>query len=761
MASSNCIHRKGFVGNPQALISENPITRYFWWLHTSSSLMQNVHPTPSSASSTSHLKSRLQSFRVIFFKIVMSSQDNPNDPNTGTFRHAYSSSHLRRNRTAENLPGPGRTLGLFYDWAGDLVERGIARAARQGNDSTQVTCPTGALSSGLQPYIPSAFTDPRGSDQIPSPSASTFENETESTEELREFVERNATRLNLAGPGRLLGLLYEHAGRALERRAGKAMEKRGHGPHAVAAQIMAIRGPVEYGLVVRQDTTTGDREATMTTPISQLVKPTSSRREGLMYHFPSDAEKNELKKLVKTLLGYTLSGVPATQKTALEYITELAIADSFIRTTIRDCLDNQGVGVTFPQLGGNNDILLHSSRRALISVSDVAVNTIMQNIYDLDARACAYDEDMIDEYIICNDSLMEFFSEVSEDLNKLLQNPNTSFLVLRHLQKLYKMPHSRAVELIQESSIQDTLQHMGSGELSFVEWPTLDYCLNPTLHFPMSAAAVVPLLLRQPGNFQSCSSYLEYFLSYDTDFCCSAYAASTIPKTAQSIRSLVEELSGQSSLTGQLQAVYLLELPNGEKLPVIIDQDTRHYEILTQLIRLVEEGEQDEKDTALFLIQAYKGLTKYTWMDVKQIAAELPSSHSKSLILEDPIWVIHMGNYMSTFWSKFAAEPGPSSEVVLQKMDINIQDILWVQHQSGKPLEQGAHHYIQAGFGPEGVPLYLASHSRALISKWFSTVAIGDTFITPPDFGEGSHYENSSTFSTLVFRYDPDVLSSV
>ncbi len=115
------------------------------------------------------------------------------------------------------------------------------------------------------------------------------------------------------------------------------------------------------------------------------------------------------------------SAVQSTQRDALDYITEIAIADSFLRNTIRDCLDNRDVGVTFPHLGENNDVLLQNSRRALISVSEIAVNSIMQEIYDLDSKACAYDEDLLDEYIICNDSLTDLVSRVSGDLNKYLR----------------------------------------------------------------------------------------------------------------------------------------------------------------------------------------------------------------------------------------------------------------------------------------------------------------------------------------------------
>ena len=152
----------------------------------------------------------------------MSSPDESDVRNAGTFHTAYSTSHLRRNRTAENLVGPGRTLGRFYDWAGNLVERGIARASRPAhiNHDEQVSLSMGASSSALQPYVPNTFVN--DSNQTHSPTASIFESESESAEELRTFVERNATHHNLAGPGRLLGLLYDRVGKSLEQRAQTA-----------------------------------------------------------------------------------------------------------------------------------------------------------------------------------------------------------------------------------------------------------------------------------------------------------------------------------------------------------------------------------------------------------------------------------------------------------------------------------------------------------------------------------------------------------
>ncbi len=49
-------------------------------------------------------------------------------------------------------------------------------------------------------------------------------------------------------------------------------------------------------------------------------------------------------------------------------------------------------------------------------------------------------------------------------------------------------------------------------------------------------------------------------------------------------------------------------------------------------------GESDEKDQALFLVQLFKSISRYTWMNVKQLAGELLLSHSQVTILEDPAW---------------------------------------------------------------------------------------------------------------------------
>ncbi len=79
----------------------------------------------------------------------------------------------------------GRTLGLFYDCVGGLVERGIG------------------------PCRQSTYPRPRWAMQLRSEYAAAA---SESAEELQTFIERNSTESNLPGPGRFAWEFVRHAG---------------------------------------------------------------------------------------------------------------------------------------------------------------------------------------------------------------------------------------------------------------------------------------------------------------------------------------------------------------------------------------------------------------------------------------------------------------------------------------------------------------------------------------------------------------------
>ncbi len=95
--------------------------------------------------------------------------------------------------TTSGLAGPGRTLGLAYEWAGGQLEGRLRK----------------------QPF------------------ARNWKKPNKSTDSLST----NATADNLPGPGRTLGLAYGWGGLHLERRLNKFAEKFGYGPKAAEDKL--------------------------------------------------------------------------------------------------------------------------------------------------------------------------------------------------------------------------------------------------------------------------------------------------------------------------------------------------------------------------------------------------------------------------------------------------------------------------------------------------------------------------------------------
>lgn len=119
-------------------------------------------------------------------------------------RSSSSISTVSTNATAVNLPGAGRTIGQFYEYAGHILERKINQLAskRTAHD-----------------YL------------LASP-------EFWQLNESSSSMSTNLTAPNLAGPGRTLGLLYDYVGLQLETRLNTlALTRGGLGPDASRKRI--------------------------------------------------------------------------------------------------------------------------------------------------------------------------------------------------------------------------------------------------------------------------------------------------------------------------------------------------------------------------------------------------------------------------------------------------------------------------------------------------------------------------------------------
>lgn len=117
-----------------------------------------------------------------------------------------SASSISTNATEDNRPGPGRTLGLLYDYLGSRIEGPINR-----------------------------FTTSRRA--APRAVIARTRSRAESSDSSASSIATDATDDNLPGPGRVLGHLFNHFGRKLEGLISRYAIKRGLGPDAAYDRI--------------------------------------------------------------------------------------------------------------------------------------------------------------------------------------------------------------------------------------------------------------------------------------------------------------------------------------------------------------------------------------------------------------------------------------------------------------------------------------------------------------------------------------------
>ncbi|KAI5121793.1 hypothetical protein M0805_009785 [Coniferiporia weirii] len=210
----------------------------------------------------------------------------------------------------------------------------------------------------------------------------------------------NATADNLVGPGRILGNVYGFAGRRLERRLGSIADQMGYGPRATAVRIERRRAVI---------TSASKSEYAELTLSPAAIK----------------AKSEKVEKDCRRMLKYIRSNTARTKKQALDRITDLSVNDSYVRGLLKVM---GAVDIIGPL---QNDLsfwinygapLQSSSRKALITLDDVEVNVLVQKL-DVMSRSITADA-------------MASRALLIKNLNGYLGDPNRSFLVLRHIQRL-------------------------------------------------------------------------------------------------------------------------------------------------------------------------------------------------------------------------------------------------------------------------------------------------------------------------------------
>ncbi|KAI5116344.1 hypothetical protein M0805_005819 [Coniferiporia weirii] len=218
----------------------------------------------------------------------------------------------------------------------------------------------------------------------------------------------NETADNILGPGRILGNVLSSSGRRLERRLGIIADNLGFGPRATAVRIQR-------------------RRKAITTRLEYPLLPGP---------FGTDGEKIE--KDCRRLVRYVRSNTASTKKQALDWITELSIDDGYIRGLFKvvgavDAIEPlQRDPAVWIYYGPS---LQNSSRKALVSLTDVEINMVLRTA---DVRISMFEEEDENDSLL-NGTLREIFA--------YLYDPDRSFIVVRHADKLTRTANSKFFQM--------------------------------------------------------------------------------------------------------------------------------------------------------------------------------------------------------------------------------------------------------------------------------------------------------------------------
>ncbi|KAH8119009.1 hypothetical protein DFH11DRAFT_1539902 [Phellopilus nigrolimitatus] len=337
---------------------------------------------------------------------------------------AESRTSLSTNATAPNLPGAGRTVGIVYDRLGRVVVThlnrlaGRLRAIRTNNRPAFQVAPATVL--------------PNNSEEAASISS----------------ISTTATAPNLPGAGRTLGLAYDLVGGIIESRLNSLASKFGYGP------IEASRRIFERADRIR----------------------TERYKDGLhdyrLVEFVRSSDEAKFRRDCRRLLKYSRSQVVSSQDVALEEILDFSVREPYIRELFNrlDAASSLGAVASRLELSSYDpdiDPLLASSRKALISVTEVSVNGLSESL-------ATFFHSNENRYEFANNSLRHMLAYLNDEV--------VSFLVLRQLEVLLDDSLFAHYDLSEGSFaitvVSDALTKLVSGPSDHVDWESLDMVLD-------------------------------------------------------------------------------------------------------------------------------------------------------------------------------------------------------------------------------------------------------------------------------------------
>ncbi|KLO18107.1 hypothetical protein SCHPADRAFT_936566 [Schizopora paradoxa] len=349
---------------------------------------------------------------------------------------------IASNATAPNIPGPGRNMGRLFDTIGGKIERVINETA-------------GRYKIG-----------PKASEGEHCKELDTLSNfSAELTE--TDSIASDATAPNIPGPGRIIGLLYDAAGSKMERFVNRTAGLYRLGPQAIVEDIQGSLSSVEKR--------------------GRDLGPSGFR----VHLSPTDEEHAFLAKKCRKLLKYCRSHILTTQLEALEAVTMLAVNNPPIRQIFAGILQRSYL---IPQYKERE---LHVGYcKALISVKET-------DVYDFIGRL-EHSSNRIDRNEISEDD--PGFRFLLHQFNKLLQDPDISFLVARLLKS--GMP----------PSIYRSYTSFASTRPNSVEWDQFNrvFVVNSNSQYPDRCFDDVHVLFNIAPHFPVMQQY-EEFGAFSTD----------------------------------------------------------------------------------------------------------------------------------------------------------------------------------------------------------------------------------------------------
>ncbi|KAI5117727.1 hypothetical protein M0805_006212 [Coniferiporia weirii] len=281
-------------------------------------------------------------------------------------------SSISTNATAPNLPGPGRTVGRGYDFLGQRLVSLLTRALKTKKSPSGSSHPS-ASPQGREPSVDSKLTAP-----------------------------------NLAGAGRTLGLAYDFFGVRLERRLTGLALKGGFGPDGASDRIRLRMHSVNADAVL------GDASDDYEAYLRECAVDVLLADEACV-------------RYCRRLLKYARTDNNTNQSRALDNIMTLAVEYPLFRIVFSrlggiDVLHALSLRLRrYNTTGSRNDPLLAWSRKALISVTEIKVNTLGHGLRP--------------PPIIGSPARLDEGQETSiAEITKFFSNPETLFIAVRHVQ---------------------------------------------------------------------------------------------------------------------------------------------------------------------------------------------------------------------------------------------------------------------------------------------------------------------------------------